>query len=100
MRPCGTPTTPSRRSSWLLALPLLFPDWPQYEGKATAGRALTYGRELVYGTFEKGIRRRPLEVRADGRFTIPVDDDCPVRLKVTALGAAGNASRTLRFTIR
>ena len=26
----------------LLALPLLFPDWPQYEGKAMAGRALTY----------------------------------------------------------
>jgi hypothetical protein len=25
-----------------LALPLLFPDWPQYEGKAMAGRALTY----------------------------------------------------------
>ena len=26
----------------LLALPLLFPDWPQYEGKAMAGRALAY----------------------------------------------------------
>ena len=26
----------------LLAVPLLFPDWPQYEGKAMAGRALTY----------------------------------------------------------
>ena len=25
-----------------LALPLLFPDWPQYEGKAMAGRALAY----------------------------------------------------------
>ena len=30
-----------------LALPLLFPDWPQYEGKAMAGRALTYPIAMV-----------------------------------------------------
>ena len=33
----------------LLALPLLFPDWPQYEGKAMAGRALTYPIAIPFG---------------------------------------------------
>ncbi len=31
----------------LLALPLLFPDWPQYQGKAMEGRALTYPLAIV-----------------------------------------------------
>ena len=31
----------------LLALPLLFPDWPQYQGKAMEGRALTYPLAII-----------------------------------------------------